>query len=213
MVDLITGGFPYQVTADASENLFLEGAPYIYYQDYAATPLFNPDDEGYYWGLSGTATYPVYELACVAGVALTENLTVNDVLCDNVGVKGTIQQRNSIELNFTFQQLLPLDVLAPVLKYHEAVDQTAPTEKFGFGVLDQDQYYMVYAPKVYDTDAGDYVWIFMARAQFVDAFTINMGFGTPWQVAGVKLRGFADTSKPRAQYFGMFGRCDESVLT
>ena len=210
MVDLITGGFPYNITS--AEDLFIEGAPYVYYQDYDATPFFNPDDEGYYWGLSGTDTYPVYELGCVSDVSFSENLTVNDVLCDNVGVKSVIQQRNSVELTFTFQQPFPLDNLAPVLKHNAVVDETSPTEKFGFGVIDQDQYYMVYCPKVYDTDAGDYVWIFMAKASFAEAFTINMGFGNPWQISGVKLRGFADTTKPRAQYFGMFGRCDASVI-
>ena len=98
------------------------------------------------------------------------------------------------------------------MKHFDAVDETVPTEKIGLGVIDQNQYFMVYCPKVYDTAAGDYVWIFMAKASFADAFTINMGFGNPWQIAGVKLRGFADTTKPRAQYFGMFGRADASVI-
>jgi len=195
----------------SSEELYLEGAPYIYYQDDAADPLFNPDADDFYWGLSGTAVYPVYELGCVSDVNLSENLTMNDVLCDNIGVKSTIQQRNFIEFNFTFQQPFPLENLAPVLK-GGAVTETSPTQKFGFGSIDQNQYYMVYCPKVYDTDAGDYIWIHLHKASFVDAFTINMTFGNPWQITGIKLRAFADTSKVSSQQFGMMGRSDLSVI-
>ena len=198
-------------TIESSEELYLEGAPYIYYQDQAMTPLFNPDADGFYWGLSGTATYPVYELGCVSDVNLSENLTMNDVLCDNIGVKSTIQQRNYIEFNFTFQQPFPFDNLAPVLK-GGAVTETSPTQKFGFGSIDQNQYYMVYCPKVYDTTAGDYVWIHLNKASFVDAFTINMSFGNPWQITGIKLRAFADTDKASSQQFGMMGRSDLSVI-
>ena len=206
---IITGGYPYNITS--AEDLFLEGAPYIYYQDNAADPLFNPDSDGFYWGMSGTVTYPAYELGCVSDVNLSENITMNDVLCDNIGVQSTIQQRNYLEFNFSFMQPFPLENLSPVLK-GGTVTETAPTQKFGFGTIDQNQYYMLYCPKVYDTDAGDYVWIHLHKASFVDAFTINMTFGNPWQITGVKLRAFADTSKPTAQQFGMFGRVDASVI-
>ena len=198
-------------TLTSSEELYLEGAPYIYYQDFDMTPLFNPDDDGFYWGLSGTTAYPVYELGCVSDVSLSENLTMNDVLCDNIGVKSTIQQRNYIEFSFSFQQPFPLENLSPVLK-GGVVTETSPTQKFGFGSIDQNVYYMVYCPKVYDTTAGDYVWLHLNKASFVDAFTINMGFGNPWQVTGIKLRAFADTDKPSTMQFGMFGRSDLSVI-
>ena len=198
-------------TLTSSEELYLEGAPYIYYQDFDMTPLFNPDDDGFYWGLSGTTAYPVYELGCVSDVSLSENLTMNDVLCDNIGVKSTIQQRNYIEFSFSFQQPFPLENLAPVLK-GGTVTETSPTQKFGFGSIDQNQYYMVYCPKVYDTTDGDYVWLHLNKASFVDAFTINMGFGSPWQVTGIKLRAFADTDRLASMQFGMFGRSDLSVI-
>lgn len=207
---LVTGSPIGNLTSN--EELYLEGAPYIYYQRNLATPLNNPDSDGFYWNLSGTTTYPVYELGCVNDVSLSENLTINDVLCDNVGVKSTIQQRNYLEFTFNFQQPFPLDVLAPVVK-GSAVVETAPTQKFGFGTIDQNIYFMVYAPKVYDTTAGDYVWIHLNKASFVDAFTINMGFGNPWQITGVRFRAFADTDKPQTQQFGMFGRADASVIT
>jgi hypothetical protein len=46
----------------------------------------------------------------------------------------------------------------------------------------------------------------------VDAWTIGMAFGTPWNITGIMLRGYADTNKPSAQQFGMFGRADASVI-
>jgi hypothetical protein len=57
------------------------------------------------------------------------------------------------------------------------------------------------------------VWIYLHRAQFVDPWTINMTFGSPWVATGLKLRAFVDTTKPAAQQFGMFGRSDLSVVT
>jgi len=199
-------------TITAAEDLYLEGAPTIYFQDNAASPLYNPDGDGFYWGLSGTATYPAYELGCVTDVSLTENLTINDVLCDNVGVKAVIQQRNYLEFQFTLQSFFPLQTLRHLVK-GGTVTETAPTQKFGFGPVNQNQFYMVYAPKVYDEDVGDYVMIHLHKAQFVNAFTLGMSFGTPWQLTGIVLRAMADTAKPSPQTFGMFMRADASVIT
>jgi hypothetical protein len=194
------------------EDVFLEGAPTVYFQDATANPLNNPDADGFYWGLSGTTSYPAYQIGCLTDVSLADNLTINDVLCDNVGVKSTIQQRNYIEFVMSVQSFFPLTVLRHILK-GGAVTETAPTEKFGFGQVNNNVYWMVYAPKVYDTDVGDYVWQHFHRCQFVDAWTINMTFGTPWLVTGVRLRAFVDENYPAAQQFGMWGRADASVIT
>jgi len=199
-------------TLTTSEELYLEGAPDIFYQDNAAPPLFNPDADGFYWGLSGTVAYPVYELGCATNITLTENLTMNDVLCDNVGVKSTIMQRNYVEFTLSVQQFFPLDTISLAMK-GSTVTETAPTQKFGIGQIDQNQYYHLYAAKVYDQTAGDYVWFYFHKAQFVDAWTINFTFGNPWQLTNIKFRAFADTNKPSTQYFGMFGRADASVIT
>ena len=196
----------------SAEDIYLEGAPTIYFQDYAADPLKNPDADGFYWGLSGTSTYPAYELGCVTDVSLTENLTVNDVLCDNVGVKSTIQQRNYLEFQFTVQSFFPFQTLRHLIK-GGAVTETAPTQKFGLGSVTQNKYYMVYAPKVYDEDVGDYVVIHLHKASFVNAFTLTTPFGSPWQLTGIVLRAFADTGKPAAQQFASIIRSDASVIT
>ncbi len=196
---------------DTQEDIYLEGSPNIYFQDYLADPLFNPDADGFYWNLSGTSVYPAFEVGCPTDVSLTEDITINDVLCDNVGVKDTIQQRNSLQFEFTIQSFFPLQTLRHMLG-GGAVTETSPTQKFGFGPINNDQRWMVYAPKVYNTDVGDYVWIHLNKAKFVEAWTIDMPFGSPWQVTGLRLRAFADTTKPQDQYFGMFGRSDASVI-
>ena len=198
-------------TIEAAESIFIEGAPTIFFQDATATPLYNPDTQGFYWNLSGTATYNVHEVGCPTNLSLTENLTVNDVLCDNLGTIATIQQRNYIEFTFDIQSFFPYQTLRHLLKFG-SVTETAPKQQMGIGKVNNNLYYHVYAPKVYDEDVGDYVWIYLHRCQFVDPWTINMAFGTPWVATGIKLRAFVDTTKPAAQQFGSFGRSDLSAV-
>jgi hypothetical protein len=194
------------------EEIYLEGSPTIYIQDYSADPLYNPDADGFYWGLSGTTSYPAYEIGCVTDVSMSENLTINDVLCDNVGIKATTQQRNYLEFTFTIQSFFPLEVLRLLMKM-SPVTETAPTQKFGMGKINNNQFYHVYAPKVYDEDVGDYVVIHLHKAMLVDAFTLNMAFGSSWELTGIKLRAYADTTYSTAQQFGVFIRADASVIT
>jgi len=209
-MSLVTGTPLGSITS--AEDLYLEGAPTIYFQDYNADPLHNPDSDTFYWGLSGTTSYPVYELGCVTDVGLTENLTINDVLCDNIGVKAVIQQRNYLEFTFTVQSFFPFQTLTHLLK-GGSVTETSPTQKFGIGPVDQNKFWMVYAPKVYDEDVGDYVVIHLHKAQFVGAFSIDMPFGDTWKLTGITLRAMADSSKPSAQHFASIIRSDLSVVT
>ena len=196
---------------DTQEDLFLEGAPSIFFQDSTANPLHNPDADTFYWGLSGTDVYPVYEVGCPSDVTFTENLTMNDVLCDNVGVKGVVQQRNYFEFQFSIQSFFPLQVLTNLLNGGTVVE-TSPTQKMPLGKINNDQYWHLYAPKVYNENVGDYVWIYMHKCQFVDAFSIAMTLGNPWKMTGLKMRAFVDSTKPAAQQFGMFGRSDLSAI-
>ena len=59
-------------TIVSQEDLYVEGAAYVYFQDATATPLNNPDLDSYYWGLSGTASYNVYNLGCIQDVSLVK---------------------------------------------------------------------------------------------------------------------------------------------
>jgi hypothetical protein len=94
---------------------------------------------------------------------------------------------------------------------------SAPTvstglEKMGIGSINNNRYYMAYAPKVYDPDTGDYILFHLHRVQFVDAWTINMKSGEPWSISGLKLRGFADENKPAGAIFGTIVRADIGSL-
>ena len=195
----------------SQEEIYLEGAPYIYVQDYSANPLNNPDAAGYYWGMSGTTAYPALAIGCVQDVSLTEGLTMNNIRCDTIGDKGVIQRRDYVELNVTILSLFPLSELKTFLNLSTATVTTG-LEKVGIGGINNQRFFMAYCPKVYDEDTGDYLLFHLHRAQFVDAWTINMKSGEPWTVTGLKLRAFADETKPSAQKFGVIVRSDLSAL-
>lgn len=196
---------------DSQEEVYIEGAPYIYIQDYTASPLNNPDADNYYWGLSGTTSYPVIQIGCVQDVSLTEGITMNQIRCDTIGDKGTIQRRDYIEFNLSVLSLFPLADLRHILNLSIPTVSTG-LEKTGIGQINNNRYYMAYAPKVYDQDTGDYILFHLHRAQFVDAWTISMTSGEPWMVTGLKLRAYADETKPANQLFGTIIRADASAL-
>lgn len=205
----LTTGTP-QGSIIAQEEIYLEGSPYIYFQDASANPRYNPDADGYYWGMSGTTAYPVYQLGCVVDVSLRESLTMNDVRCDTAGVKATVMRRDYVEFVLTIQSLLPLAVLRHTMKL------SAPTlatglEKVGIGSINNNLRYMVYAPKVYDEDSGDILLFHLHKAQFVDAWELAMKAGENWSFQ-VMLRAYADTTKPDSQKFGVIIRSDLSAL-
>lgn len=194
----------------SQEEIYLESAPYIYFQDATANPLNNPDADGYYWGLSGTTLYPVYSVGCLMDVSLRESLTMNDVRCDTVGVKATIMSRDYIEFVATIQSMFPLSVVRHMLKLSAPTVATG-LEKVGIGSINNNLKYMVYAPMVYDQDSGDYLLFHLHRAQFVDAWEIAMKKGEPWSF-NVLIRAYADTTKPDTMKFGTILRSDKSAL-
>jgi len=206
---LITGSPVGNV--DAQEEIYLEGSPYIYIQQTEANPLNNPDADGYYWGLSGTTDYPVFQIGCVQDVSLSEGVTMSQVRCDTIGDKAAIQRRDYVEFTLTVLSLFPLTTLRHLLNM-SAPTVSANIEKMGIGAINNNRYYMAYCPKVYDPDTGDYVLFHLHRVQFVDAWTINMKGGDAWTVTGLKLRGFADENKPAGSSFGTIVRSDESAL-
>lgn len=206
---LITGNPLGNVVSQ--EELYLEGAPYIYIQDNNAAPLNNPDADGYYWGMTGSTTYPVYLLGCVSNVKLTEGVTMNDVRCDTVGVKDTIQKRDYIELDLDITSLFGLATSAKFMNLSPATVKTQ-FEKVGMGSISNVQYWMVYAPNIYDEVAGDLIMIHLHKAKFVSNWTLDFKYGEPWKLSNVKIRAYADSTKPTTQKFGVFIRSDKSAL-
>lgn len=196
---------------DSQDEIYLDGAPNIYIQDYTANPLNNPDADGFYWGMSGTTVHPVFNIGCVQDVSLTEGLTMNQIRCDAVGDKGTIQRRDYIEFTFNILTLFPLTTLRHILNISSPTVGTN-IEKVGIGQINNNRFYMAYCPKVYDQDTGDYLLFHLHKAQFVDAWTIDMKSGDPWMVSGLKLRAYVDETKPASMQFGVIVRADESAL-
>jgi hypothetical protein len=211
MAEPLVTGSP-QGSILAQEEIYIEGAPYLYFQDANATPLNNPDGQGFYWNLSGTTAYPVYRIGCIQDVSLTEGLTINQIRCDTVGDKASVQRRDYIEFAFKFTSLLPLTALRHMLNLGSAPTVAAGYEKVGIGSINNNQFYHFYAPKVYDDTAADYVAFHLHRAQFIDAWTINMKAGEGWAVEGIKVRAFADETKNSTAKFGTIVRFDSSAL-
>lgn len=189
----------------SQEETYVEGAPFVYFQDYDAGLFHNPDADGFHWGLTGTSTYPVYLLGCVANVSLTEGVTMNDVRCDTVGVKDTIQKRDYIELSLEISSMFPLSASTRTMNLSTPV-VSGGVEKIGIGDINNQRKWHVYMPKVYDEDTGEYLFISLHKAKFVDAWSIPMNSGSPWQLTGLKLRAYADDTKNANERFGVFVR-------
>jgi hypothetical protein len=205
---LITGTPLGTITAQA--DIFWDGAPNIWFQSNVANPQNNPDSDGFYWGLSATVAQPVYELGCFDTVVLTENLTMNDVVCDSAGFKDTIQRRNYLEFTFNLSTLLPLTTIRDLLNI-SAVTVSGGVAKVGIGTIDNTRLFRVYAAKVYDESVGDYISFTFHRVKFVDAWSLAMTYGDRWKLTGLKARAFANTAYPSAQYFATILNLDPSV--
>jgi hypothetical protein len=193
------------------EELYVDGAPNLFYQNYLGTPGKNPDADGFYWQLSGTSLYPVYALGCVEGVQLADNLTMNDIICDTVGMKNTIMRRNYIELTLNISTIFPLSTVREILR-GGIVTAGGGVEKMGLGAIDQNKFFHVYMPKVYDNDTGDYLAIQLHRCRFADAWQVAFRYGNAWQISGIKVRAYADDTLPAAQMFATLVRIDPSAI-
>src|SRR3972149_639611 len=176
-MSLVTGT-PFG-TINQQEEIYIDGAPTIFYQKYEAGLFNNPDADGYYWGLSGTPTYPVKELACITDVSFMQGVTANDIRCDTVGVKGTIQRRDYVDMQFSLQNILPLSIFAEIAGFSPATVVT-DMEKVGIGNFNNNQFWHVYAPKVYNEDVGDYLMFNLHKAQFVEPGDLQFRYGEPW---------------------------------
>jgi len=205
---LVTG--TPQGNVDSKESLWLEGAPSFWVQNYLADPLWNPDAQGYYWGLSGTTSYPAYGIGCVTDVSFGQGITANDIRCDGDGVQGHIQRRDYVEFTFTMQEFLPLSTYVQLANFSDA-DVGTGYEVAGMGEVDNNKYWMVYAIRVYDQNTGDWLVIHLHKAQFVEPGEIQFRYGQPW-IQTFKVRGFADPDKPSTQRFGVIRRADPSAL-
>ncbi len=204
----------------AQNSLSIDGATNLWFQSLVnnAQPLHNPDGDGFYWGMSGTTQDPAIALGCITDVSLADNVEVNDVRCDTDGVRDTIQRRNYVEFVFTLQTLFPLTTIRDVL-HLGPITSSGGVEKAGIGDINNQRFVRVYAAMVYDEDSGDFLNFSLHRAKFVNAWTINMRYGESWQITGLRIRAFAETTAensssaiPNAQKFGTIIRADASLI-
>jgi hypothetical protein len=192
------------------EDRFLEGSPYLYIQDYRAGSLNHPDANGYYWNLSGTSTYPVYSLGCIQDVKMTDNVTLNMIRCDTVGNKAAIQRRNEVDVDFQLNSLLPLAVTKILMNMFDSLEVSG-REYVGIGKINNNQYWQVYAPKIYDDVAGYWIMAHFARCQVVGNFVWDMNINGH-KLTGIKIAALVDETKPANQLFGCLARFDASAL-
>ena len=194
----------------SQEEKYLEGSPYLYIQDYRATPLNHPDANGYYWNLSGTSTYPIYSLGCIQDTKFTDNVTLNMIRCDTVGDKAAIQRRNYIEIDFQLNSLLPLSITRILMKMFDST-VVSGKEYVGVSKINNNIYWMVYAPKVYDEVAGYWVMSHYHRCQVTGNFVWDNNLAGH-KLTGVKIMALIDETKPANQMFGVIARMDSNAL-
>lgn len=208
---MLVTGTPFG-TIEASEDIYLDTAPTVYFQDRDNGHYwFNPDSDGFYWSLSGTTAYPVWELGCYEGFTMNGNVTMNAIRCDTDGDTAVVQKLDYIDVTFTLKALFPLSKLAHII-HGGPVTTGSGMEKMGLGQINNNAYYRVYFPSVYDEAAGDYVAFTGHRVQFVDSWTLTIPYGNQPQLTGIKMRLFADTDMPAAQKFATVIRSDLSAI-
>jgi len=199
---------PSGVISQAAD-LFIEGGPDFWF---GGVQKYAPDDDGFYWGLTGVAGNPARRIGCYTDFRFRDNLQITDVRCDTQGVVSSIQKRNYLEASFTLMSLLPLAQLRYMLRGSAVTENDAEgTEKMGLGEIEQNVVFPVYFSKVYDLENGDFVSVTGHRCQFVDAWELAANYGAPWTL-GVRLRMYADSDKPAAQRFATVLRYDPSLL-
>ena len=198
----------------ASEDLYIEGAPYFYFSDpgvYTHEGEAAPGDE-LYWGLTGTAESPVYAVGCYEDFRFGDDVTINAVRCDTIGDAALVQRRNFMYVSFTLKSMFPFSILSRILRggaVHMEADEH--TEGFGFGEIDNTVFYRTYFSRVYDPTAGDFVAVTGHRCQFVDAWEIATPWAEAWRV-GITMRFFADDDMPVAQRFATMTRLDPTAI-
>lgn len=209
----LTGAQTPQGTTNTQESVFLEGGPVVYFEDFNGNYRFNPDADGFYWGLSGTGTYPAFEVGCYENFHFLDNVEMNDVRCDHLGVVATIQKRNYLDVTFDLKSFFPFAHLRHMLKGGSTVTNNVADEssKFGLGPINNNQFWKVYFQLVYDEDAGDFVAVTLHKARFVDNWDWNWQYGNAHMLP-ITIRAYADNARPKEQRFATVIRVDQSVL-
>lgn len=214
MADVPTTAATPTGTSVTMEN-YIEGAPEFYWAArdgglYAQ----GPDTDGHYWGLTGTASNPVYHLGCYEGFAFGEDISISDIICDTTGVEATVLKRNYLTVSFTLKSIFPFSALTWILKGGTVTQQVAEsTEGFGIGEIDNTSAaeFRAYFSLVYDENTLDFFSVTGHKCRFIEAFAMSFAYGEPVTV-NATIRMHADADMPVAQRFATFKRLDPSQI-
>ena len=195
------------------DEIYVDAAPPVFFQEIGPSVglLHNPGPDGFYHGLSGTTNYPVFQMGCIEGYSIASNIEINDIRCDTVGNKGTIQKMSHLDLTFTLKTLFPLTTVRHIMR-GGPVTTTDGVEKMGIGQPNNQRYFYVYAPTVYDNETGDFFSITGFRCQFVEQWTLAQTYGQQASM-DVTIRMFADETKPADQLYASIFRADPSAVS
>lgn len=197
-------------TLTNAEEVFVENAPNIWF---GGVHQYAPDADGFYHGITGTAGNPVYEVGCYENFRLQDNVTINELRCDVVGLKKATQIRDYLTVTFDLKSLFPLTRLRHMLRGGAVTwNDSENAEKMGLGEIDNTLFYKVFLSRVYDSDAGDFVSITGHRVQFTGNFQMQAQYGQSWMISGIEMRFYADDDLPDAQRFATIIRVDEDAL-
>lgn len=197
-------------TTVSAEDIFVEGGPNIYF---GQSLQYNPDDDGYYHSLVGAVDTPVYKLGCYENFRFQDNVSVNEIRCDNLGLVKTSQTRDYMVATFDLKSLFPLSTLTHILRGGTvAWNDAENAEKMGLGEIDNSVFWKFFFSQVYDEDAGDFVSVTGHRCQFTGNFQLQTPYSGAWTITGIEVRMYADDTKPAAQRFATVIRVDASAL-
>lgn len=200
------------------QELYLDQPPTFWIQDRSTSAgvliglMNNPDNQNFYWGLSGTTANPVYEVGCYENFVIADVRTINMVRCDTTGVRTAIQKRDQLNITFTLKAPFPLATLSKLLNLGPVTTNAGATEKVGVGLIDNSKYYRAYFASIYDQTTGDYVNATFHRVQFTSAWQWTFTYGQPATFT-IQASAFADSDKPSDQYFATIIRADPSAIS
>jgi hypothetical protein len=84
-------------------------------------------------------------------------------------------------------------------------------EYVGMSKINNNIYYMLYAPKVYDEVAGYWIMAHFHRVQITGNFVWDYNIAGH-KLTGIKVTALIDETKPSNQFYGTLARFDKNAL-
>lgn len=174
---------------------FLTSFDGVFIQDSAA-PMANTTP--YPWGLTGTPTYPVYNLGCLSGVTFTPTIEDMVIECDNGGEVYRTRRVKGYTISGTLKSVLPLSFLSNILGLGTPTDDTTQSIEFApVGVYVPRTFHVLIAGKYDNGSVGFYFY-----KCTISGSNFKMPAGTNSAEVSLDITAFADTALPSTHSFG-----------